>query len=133
MNLRNNCPILKITSVLYVIGRFFYSFTHERGDVLETSGKPGIHFLHNNKGDISIYTCFFIIGIIALVSFLLLYSSVRINSINIRNAVKMELNNLSARIYADVYKSQRESNFDDYISTLYSSDSYIQPFVTKNT
>lgn len=35
----------------------------------------------------------------------------------------MELNNLSGTIYADTYRSQRETNFNEYLSTLYSSDS----------
>lgn len=36
----------------------------------------------------------------------------------------MELNNLSALIYADTYRSQRETNFSEYLNTLYSSSSY---------
>ncbi len=36
----------------------------------------------------------------------------------------MELNNLSASIYADTYRSQRETNFSEYLSTLYSSSDY---------
>ena len=80
--------------------------------------------LHNDKGEITIYTCFFVVAMVMLISFLLLYASVQINSINIRNGVKMELNNLSASIYADTYRSQRESNFGEYIRTLYSSSSY---------
>ncbi|HBA50754.1 MAG TPA: hypothetical protein DCZ91_23745 [Lachnospiraceae bacterium] len=39
--------------------------------------------LRNQKGDISIYTCFFIVGAVMLVSFLLLYASIRITCINI--------------------------------------------------
>ena len=38
----------------------------------------------------------------------------------------MELNNLSASIYADTYRSQRETNFSEYLSTLYSSSSYTE-------
>lgn len=34
----------------------------------------------------------------------------------------MELNNLSVTIYADTYRSQRETNFSEYLNTLYSSD-----------
>ena len=64
--------------------------------------------LRNDRGDISIYTCFFVVGIVMLVSFLLLYASIRITCINIRNGAKMELNNLSASIYADTYRSQRD-------------------------
>lgn len=37
----------------------------------------------------------------------------------------MELNNLSASIYADTYRSQRETNFSEYLNTLYSSNDYI--------
>ena len=59
-----------------------------------------------------------------LISFLLLYASVRITCINIRNGAKMELNNLSATIYADTYRSQRETNFEEYLRTLYSSNDY---------
>lgn len=80
--------------------------------------------LQNEQGDISIFTCFFIVGVVMLVSFLLLYASIRINCINIRNGAKMELNNLSATIYADTYRSQRETNFSEYLNTLYSSSDY---------
>ena len=79
--------------------------------------------LRNERGDLSIATCFIIVGIVMLISFLLLYASVKINCINIRNGAKMELNNLSASIYADTYRSQRESNFGEYLNTLYSSRS----------
>lgn len=61
-----------------------------------------------------------------LISFLLLYASVRITCINIRNGAKMELNNLSATIYADTYRSQRETNFEEYLRTLYSSNDYME-------
>ncbi|WP_313529212.1 hypothetical protein [Anaerotignum sp.] len=81
-------------------------------------------FISNDRGEISIFACFFVTGIIILVSFLLLYASVRINCINIRNGIKMELNNLSASIYADTYRSQRESNFSEYLQTLYQSSSF---------
>jgi hypothetical protein len=82
--------------------------------------------LYNDRGDLSIATCFIIVGIVMLISFLLLYASVKINCINIRNGAKMELNNLSASIYADTYRSQRESNFGEYLNTLYSSRNYTQ-------
>jgi len=59
-----------------------------------------------------------------LVAFLLLYASIRITCINIRNGAKMELNNLSASIYADTYRSQRETNFSEYLNTLYSGGDY---------
>jgi hypothetical protein len=59
-----------------------------------------------------------------LISFLLLYASVQINVINIRNGAKMELNNLAAGLYADTYRSQREVNDEEYLRTLYSSATY---------
>lgn len=80
--------------------------------------------LHNQRGDITIYTCFFIVATVMLVSFLLLYASIRITCINIRNGAKIELNNLSATIYADTFRSQRETNFGEYLNTLYSSSDY---------
>lgn len=80
--------------------------------------------LANERGDMSIFTCFFVMGIVILVSFLLLYASIKITCINIRNGAKMELNNLSASIYADTYRSQRETNFNEYLNTLYSSSDY---------
>ena len=52
-------------------------------------------------GEITFFACFFVVGVVMLISFLLLYASVRITCINIRNGAKMELNNLSATIYAD--------------------------------
>lgn len=80
--------------------------------------------LQNERGEITIFACFFVTGVIMLISFLLLYASIRINCINIRNGAKMELNNLSGLIYADTYRSQRETNFSEYLNTLYSSSSY---------
>ena len=80
--------------------------------------------LKNERGDIPVFACFFVTVVIMLVTFLLLFFSVQINCINIRNGIKMELNNLSASIYADTYRSQRESNFSEYLNTLYQSSSY---------
>lgn len=82
--------------------------------------------MRNDRGDISIFACFIITGVIMLISFLMLYASVKINCINIRNGAKMELNNLSAAIYADTYRSQRESNIREYLQTLYQSSSFTQ-------
>ena len=59
-----------------------------------------------------------------LLSFVLLYASVQINCINIRNAAKMELNNVSARIYADTFHSQREANLTSYMSDINLSAAY---------
>ena len=84
------------------------------------------NILYNAKGEITVYTCIFIVCVIMLITFLLLYASVQINVINIRNGAKMELNNLSAVIYADTYRAQREANYGEYINTLYSGASYTQ-------
>ena len=80
----------------------------------------------NERGDMTVFTCFFILITVMLVSFMLLYASVQITCINIRNGAKMELNNLSATIYADTYRSQRETNFEEYLRTLYSSNDYTE-------
>ena len=63
--------------------------------------------LRNERGEITFFACFFVVGVVMLISFLLLYASVRITCINIRNGAKMELNNLSATIYADTYQIGR--------------------------
>ena len=57
---------------------------------------------------------FVILAINMVLAFVLLFASVKINCMNIRNAAKMELNNVSARIYADTFHSQREANLDSH-------------------
>ena len=66
--------------------------------------------LRNERGDMSFFTVFVILAINMVLAFVLLFASVKINCMNIRNAAKMELNNVSARIYADTFHSQREAN-----------------------
>lgn len=80
--------------------------------------------IRNERGDMSFFTTFVILAIIMLMSFVLLFASVKINCMNIRNAAKMELNNVSARIYADTFHSQREANLDSYMADLHLSSSY---------
>lgn len=41
--------------------------------------------LRNERGEITFFACFFVVGVVMLISFLLLYASVRITCINIRN------------------------------------------------
>ena len=80
--------------------------------------------LRNERGEIAFFACCFVVGVVMLISFLLLYASIRITCINIRNGAKMELKNLSGTINADTYRSQRETNFEEYLKTLYSSRDY---------
>ena len=54
-------------------------------------------------GDMSFFTVFVIMALNMILAFVLLFASVKINCMNIRNAAKMELNNVSARIYADTF------------------------------
>ena len=44
--------------------------------------------LRNERGEITFFACFFVVGVVMLISFLLLYASVRITCINIRNGAK---------------------------------------------
>ena len=74
--------------------------------------------------DLSYFTIFVILAVNMLLAFVLLFAMVKINSINIRNAAKMELNNVSARIYADTFHSQREANLESYMKDLHLSHSY---------
>ena len=80
--------------------------------------------LRNERGDMSFFTIFVILAINMLMAFVLLFASVKINCMNIRNAAKMELNNVSARIYADTFHSQREANLDSYMADLHLSSAY---------
>ena len=80
--------------------------------------------IRNERGDMSFFTIFVILAVTMLMSFVLLFASVKINCMNIRNAAKMELNNVSARIYADTFHSQREANLDSYMADLHLSSAY---------
>lgn len=80
--------------------------------------------LNNERGDLSFFTIFVILAVNMLLAFILLTASIKINCINIRNAAKMELNNISARIYADTFHSQREANMNSYMSDLNLSTAY---------
>ena len=80
--------------------------------------------IKNERGDMSFFSIFIILAINMLLSFVLLFASVQINCINIRNVAKMELNNVSARIYADTFHSQREANLTSYMSDISLSTAY---------
>ena len=82
------------------------------------------NLLKNERGELSYFSVFVIPAVNMLLSFLLLFASVKINCINIRNAAQMELNNVSARIYADTFHSQREANLDSYMADLHLSSAY---------
>ena len=80
--------------------------------------------LRNERGDMSFFTVFIILAVNMILAFVLLFASVKINCMNIRNAAKMELNNVSARIYADTFHSQREANLGSYMADLHLSSAY---------
>ena len=80
--------------------------------------------LKDERGDMSFFTVYVILAINMVLAFVLLFASVKINCMNIRNAAKMELNNVSARIYADTFHSQREANLDSYMADLHLSSAY---------
>lgn len=82
--------------------------------------------IRNDRGDLSFFSVFVVLAVNMIIAFVMLYASVEINCMNIRNGAKMSLNNLSATIYSDTYRSQRESDLMEYWSTLYSSSSYTQ-------
>lgn len=82
------------------------------------------NIIQNERGDLSFLSIFIILAVNMLLAFVLLFASVKINCINIRNAAKMELNNVSARIYADTFHSQREANLDSYMEDLHLSSAY---------
>ena len=78
----------------------------------------------DERGDLSFFTIFVILSINMVMAFLLLFATIRIECINIRNAAKMELINVSARIYADTFHSQREANLSSYMADLHLSSAY---------
>ena len=80
--------------------------------------------IYNETGALNIMSTFIVLAVTMLMSFMLLFASVQINCINIRNAAKMELNNISARIYADTYHSQREVDLNNYSDILHISQLY---------
>lgn len=80
--------------------------------------------LKNERGDMSYFSIIIIVAVNMIFSFVLLSASVKIQCINIRNAAKMELNNISARIYANTYHSQREANLSSYNSDLHLSTAF---------
>ena len=80
--------------------------------------------IQNERGDLSYFTIFVVLAVNMLLAFMLLFASVKINCINIRNTAKMELNNISARIYADTFHSQREANLSSYMADLHLSAAY---------
>lgn len=82
-------------------------------------------YCRNDRGDMTFFSVFLVLAIIMVMAFFLLYTSVQVNSINIRNGIKMELNNLSAKIYADTFRSQREANLDSYENRVTASRSYL--------
>lgn len=93
--------------------------------LLEVKEEP-MHkkIIWDERGGLSFFTVFVILTINMLLAFVLLFASVKTNCINIRNAAKMELNNVSARIYADTFHSQREANLDSYMADLHLSSAY---------
>lgn len=80
----------------------------------------------NERGDLTFFSVFVVLAVNMIIAFVMLYATVEINCINIRNGAKMSLNNLSASIYSDTFRSQRESDLGEYWNTLYSSSSYTQ-------
>lgn len=82
-------------------------------------------YLQNDRGDTPMFEVFLTLVLMILLSFLLLFSTVQLRTLDLRNGIKMELNNLSARIYADTYQSQREANLPAYENRVQSSSAYL--------
>lgn len=74
--------------------------------------------LGNDRGDLTIGAVFLIIILVMLISFLLLFAKIQIQCIGIQDAVKIELNNLSALIAEDTFKAMREGNLEEYDQTI---------------
>ena len=83
-----------------------------------------IKALRGEDGEIAIFACFFVVGAVMLIASLLLYASVQINVLNIKNGARMEMNNLAASIYAQTFRSQREADLAEYLRMLNSSPAF---------
>ena len=82
--------------------------------------------MRNQRGDLSFFSVFVVLAINIILAGVLMYASIQINCINVRNAIKMEMNNLAASLYADTYNAQREADLDSYFAQLYSSSTYVE-------
>lgn len=82
-------------------------------------------YLQDNHGDMSLYSVFFLLSVLMVMAFLFVYTSVQIQVLNLRNGIKLELNNLSAEVYADTFQSQREGNLTAYEERMNSSSTYL--------
>lgn len=79
--------------------------------------------LRNERGEITFFACFFVVGIVMLISFLLLYASIRITCINIRNGAKMELNNLTYPLNHQTYN--RRLPMRKFTTRIYTKANYL--------
>jgi len=81
-------------------------------------------YWRNERGDLTFLTCFVMLALIMFISFMILFSEVKINSINIKNGIKMELNNLSASIYGDRRLSYKQHPFGVHSGQRWSNSVY---------
>lgn len=82
-------------------------------------------FICNDRGDMTVGAVFLILMLNILIAFMLLFASIQIQCENIRGAVKLELNNLSAEIAKDTFKAMREGNLSQY-ETICNTTAYSQ-------
>ena len=80
-------------------------------------------YLRNENGNIPFIPCFVVAMMVLLVS-VMVYVTAEINCIHVRNTIKNELTNVSARISADTYKAMREGNLGEYYLTLTDDSAY---------
>ena len=86
--------------------------------------------LRNERGEITFFACFFVVGIVMLISFLLLYASIRITCINIRNGAKMELNNLMLPVWLPEQIIQTNTSIGQVLSSVEIDTSLVASHVT---
>ena len=55
--------------------------------------------LRNQRGDLSFFSVFVVLAVNMILAGVLLYASIQIHCINVINAIKMEMKNLSASLY----------------------------------
>lgn len=83
-----------------------------------------MRILRNKKGEGTVFTAVVIVAISMLISAILFFAYVQIQTIAVRNAMKTSLANLSTSIAEDTYTALREGDFDKYMQKLTESTEY---------
>ncbi len=83
----------------------------------------------NKRGSAPIPTSILVLVFALVISVMMYLAYVQIQTINIRNAMKMGLANLAITISEDTYTALRESDFEEYAAKLTGTSAYRQNLI----